>query len=115
MKKLISLVSVLLLAALTLCVFSACGGAKDAVAGTWKQTDEVDGDWVWEFDGSGKCSLDGITTGFKTQGTYVLDEAAKTLTVNLEGWSDERTFTYTLTETTLDLESTYSSYHLNKQ
>ncbi|MBO4584714.1 MAG: hypothetical protein J5756_06575 [Clostridia bacterium] len=115
MKKVYAIVSIALIAVLMLGVLTACGGAKDAIAGTWKQTDEVNGDWVWEFDGSGKCKLDGITTGFKTEGTYVLDEAAKTLTVTMDGWDDVKVYTYTLTDTTLDLESTYSSYNLVKQ
>ena len=115
MKKVTTFLSIALIAVMLICVLSACGGQKDAIAGTWKQTDEVNGDWVWEFDGSGKCKLDGITTGFKTEGTYVLDEAAKTLTVNMDSWSEEKVYTYTLTDTTLDLESTYSSYNLVKQ
>ena len=87
----------------------------DAVFGSWKQTDEVNGNWTWTFDGQGKCHLDGETTGFQTDGTYVLDESAKTLTVNMEGWSDQKVYTYTLTDTKLDLDETYSSYHLVKQ
>ena len=115
MKRITAIVSFALIAAMMLCVLTACGGTKDAIAGTWKQTDEVNGDWVWEFDGSGKCTLDGITTGFKTEGTYVIDENAKTLTVTMDGWDDVKVYTYTLTDTTLDLDSTYSSYHLIKQ
>ena len=115
MKKLSAVLSISLIAVMMLCVFAGCGGAKDAVAGTWKQTDEVDGNWTWEFDGNGKCKLDGETTGFKTNGTYTLDETAKTLTVDMEGWSEQKVYTYTLTDTTLDLDSTYSTYHLVKQ
>lgn len=115
MKRLSAILSFALIAAMMLCAVTACGGSKDAVAGTWKQTDEVNGDWVWEFDGSGKCKLDGITTGFKTEGTYVIDETAKTLTVTMDGWDDVKVYTYTLTDTVLDLDSTYSSYHLIKQ
>ena len=105
----VSLVAVLLAAGL-----AACGGSKDAVSGTWKQTDEVNGDWTWEFSG-GKCKLVGDTTGFESAGTYVLDEDAGTITVTLDGWTAEKVYNYTLTDTTLDLEETYSSYHLVKQ
>ena len=101
---------------LALSVFTACdSGSKDAVAGTWKQTDEVNGNWTWTFDGKGKCELNGETSGFKSSGTYTLDESAKTLTVNLEGWSAQKVYNYTLTDTTLDLNETLSSYHLTKQ
>ena len=101
---------------LALSVFTACdSGPKDAVAGTWKQTDEVNGNWTWTFDGKGKCELNGETSGFKSSGTYTLDESANTLTVNLEGWSAQKVYNYTLTDTTLDLNETLSSYHLTKQ
>ena len=125
MKKAMSVISLILVLVLALSVFTACdsstdGGStdstpKDAVAGTWKQTDKVDGNWTWTFDGKGKCTLEGETTGFKGEGTYKLDETAKTLTVNIEGWSAEKVFNYTLTDTNLDMEETYASYHLVKQ
>lgn len=119
MKKFMTILSLTLIAVLVLGVFAACGGGdstpKDVLAGDWKQTDEIDGNWTWTFDGKGKCKLDGETTGFKTEGTYVLDEAAGTLTVTMDGWSDVKVYTYTLTDTTLDIVETYSSYHLIKQ
>ena len=116
MKKAMSVISLILVLVLALSVFTACdSGPKDAVAGTWKQTDKVDGNWTWTFDGKGKCTLEGETTGFKGEGTYKLDETAKTLTVNIEGWSAEKVFNYTLTDTNLDMEETYASYHLVKQ
>ena len=116
MKKAMSVISLILVLVLALSVFTACdSGPKDAVAGTWKQTDKVDGNWTWTFDGKGKCTLEGETTGFKGEGTYKLDETAKTLTVNMEGWSAEKVFNYTLTDTNLDMEETYASYHLVKQ
>ena len=89
-------------------------GKTDAVTGTWKQTDEVDGNWVWTFSG-GKAKLDGETTGFSSEGTYTLDEANKKLKVKLDGWTDEKEYDYTLDGTTLDLKEKYSSYHLIKQ
>ncbi len=140
MRKAMSIVSLTLIAVMVLFVFAGCDGSPkdseadtvkqteavketvkqtetqtDVVFGSWKQTDEVNGNWTWTFDGKGKCNLDGETTGFQSEGTYKLDESAKTLTVNLEGWSDEKVYNYTLTDTTLDLEETYSSYHLVKQ
>ena len=96
-----------------------CGGSgdsssADAITGTWKQTDEVNGNWIWKFDG-GKCHLTGETTGFESDGTYVLDEANKKVTVTIEGWTDPVEYTYTLNGSNLDLDSTYSSYKLVKQ
>ncbi len=97
-------------------VISAASEAeKDILAGSWKQTDEINGDWEWTFDGSGSCSLKGITTGFEGKGTYTLDKTAKTVTVNIEQWSDQKVYEYTLDDTKLDLKEKYSSYHLIKQ
>lgn len=91
------------------------GGASDILSGTWKQTDEVNGDWTWTFDGAGKCTLVGDTTGFSGEGTYQLDEGAKTVTVKIDAWDDEKVYDYTLDGDKLDLDSTYSTYHLVKQ
>ena len=115
MKRISATVCLVLTFVLMMSMLAACGGTKDVLAGTWKQTDEIDGNWIWEFDGKGGCKLDGETTGLKTQGTYVLDEAAKTVTVTMDGWDDVKVFTYTLTDTTLDIVSTYTSYSLVKQ
>ena len=116
MKTTFRIIALVMAALVIASALVACGGgSKDALAGTWKQTDEVNGDWVWTFDGSGKCNLEGLTTGIKTDGTYKLDEAAKTVTVNMDLWDDEKVYTYTLTDTTLDLDSAYSTYHLVKQ
>ena len=89
--------------------------SADILSGSWKQTDEVNGDWTWTFDGAGKCKLVGDTTGFSGDGEYNLDESAKTLTVNMEAWDDGKVYTYTLDGDKLDLESKYSNYHLVKQ
>lgn len=87
----------------------------DILTGSWKQTDEINGDWVWTFDGAGKCHLKGITTGFDDDGTYILDEAASIVTVKINAWDDTKDYTYTLDGDKLDLESTYSSYHLIRE
>ena len=88
------------------------------IEGTWTQEDETNGDWEWTFDGTNKCSLKGITTGFEGSGTYSVDETAKTVTVNISGWEKEKVYTYklsqTLSDTKLDLTEKYSSYHLKK-
>ncbi|MBQ9233255.1 MAG: hypothetical protein IJ167_04370 [Lachnospiraceae bacterium] len=115
-KKLSLLLCVVMLAAaLCGCGKDSDGGSKDAIAGTWKQTDEINGDWTWTFDGKGKCTLKGDTTGFSSNGTYTLDEAGGKVTVDLESWMDKKEYSYTLNGNNLDLEETYSSYHLIKQ
>ena len=88
---------------------------KDLLNGKWRQTDATNGDWEWTFDGTGKCHLTGITTGFETDGTYVLDETAKTVAVTMDNWSDPKTYEFTLADDILDLKEKYSHYHLIKQ
>lgn len=88
---------------------------KDVLSGSWKQTDDTNGNWTWTFDGKGKCHLNGETTGFDSDGTYVLDESAKKVTVTMDSWSEPKEYSYTLTDTTLDLDSKYSSYKLIKR
>lgn len=127
MKRLSKALALILAVAMLATVMVACGDKKDdskpgggatsadILEGTWKQTDEVNGDWTWTFDGAGKCKLVGITTGFESDGTYKLDESAKTLTVNMDGWENEKVYNYTLDGDKLDFEEKYSSYHLVKQ
>lgn len=114
MKKLTKLTAVFLAVIMGISLLAACGSAPDAISGTWKQTDKVNGNWTWTFDG-GKCKLTGETTGFESDGTYVLDESKKTVKVTLEGWESEKVYNYTLSGDNLDLKETYSSYHLVKQ
>ncbi len=121
MKKITKRLALVLCVVMLASVICACGkskedgGSKDILAGSWKQTDEMDGNWIWTFDGKGKCTLDGETTGFKSDGKYTLDESAGTITVNLDGWSDQKVFNYTLDGNTLDIKETYTSFHLIKQ
>ena len=119
MKKLTMKLALLLCLVMVTTLLTACGGEddskKDAVTGTWKQTDAMDGDWTWTFSKGSKAKLVGDTTGFESEGTYVLDEANKKLKINLEGWSAEKEFDYTLEGDVLDIKETYTSYHLIKQ
>ncbi len=116
MKKMTKrIIALLLIAMLSCTMLAACGdSSSDAISGTWKQTDEVNGDWTWKFNG-GKAHLTGDTTGFESDGTYTLDEAAQKVTVTLENWSDPIEYTYTLDGDNLTLDSTYSTYKLVKQ
>lgn len=114
--KMIRITALLLAAILIASALVACGGSsKDAFAGTWKQIDEIDGDWTFTFDGSGKCTLTNEFVSMIQDGTYSIDEAAGTATIKMDTWDAEIVYTYTLNGNTLDLNSTYSSYHLIKQ
>ena len=113
MKKVTKVFATVMVIVLAIAAFSACG-SKDAISGTWVQKDDINGNWTWTFDG-GNCKLVGETTGFQSEGTYVLNEDEGTITVNIELWDQEKVYTYTLSDNTLDLEETYSSYHLVKQ
>ncbi len=130
MKKLMKKLTVVLCLMMLGCMLVACGddkggsssssgsgdsGKTDAITGTWKQTDEVNGNWVWTFSDGSKAKLVGETTGFESNGTYKLDEANKKVTVTLEKWTDPTEFTYTLNGTSLKLEAKYNSYDLVKQ
>ena len=112
-KKLVVVLCLMMLA--TAMVACGDGGKTDAVTGTWKQTDEVDGNWVFTFCDGSKVKFVGETTGFESEGTYTLDETNKKLTVTLEKWDPPKEFSYTLNGNNLDLEETYTHYHLVKQ
>ncbi len=94
---------------------SSDSGKTDAITGTWKQTDEVNGNWTWTFSDGSKAKLVGETVGFESEGTYTLDETNKKVTVTLASWDKPKEYTYKLDGTTLDLDETYTSYHLIKQ
>ena len=126
MKKVTRKLALLLCLVMLAATLAACGsdsgntgssdsGKTDAVTGTWKQTDEVNGDWTWTFSDGSKAKLVGNTTGFESDGTYTLDEANKKLKVKMDKWDAEKEYDYTLNGTTLDLNEKYSSYHLTKQ
>ena len=134
MKKWMKKFTVVLCIMMLGCMLAACGDDKgsstssgsgssgssdsrktDAITGTWKQTDEVNGNWIWTFSDGSKAKLVGETTGFESDGTYTLDEANKKVTVTLEKWSEPTEFTYTLSGTSLKLEAKYNSYDLVKQ
>lgn len=127
MKKVAKKLVILLCMIMLMTALAACGDKKDgdsasdggsasadAVTGTWKQTDEVNGNWTWTFDG-GKATLVGETTGFKGEGTYTLDEANKKLKVKIDAWDNEKEYDYVLDGNKLSLKEKYSSYELVKQ
>ena len=96
-------------------ILAACGGKTDAFTGTWKQTDEVNGNWTWTFSDGSKAKLVGETTGFQSEGTYKVDESAKKITITLKDWSETKEYSYTLDGNNLELKEKYSGYKLKKQ
>ena len=85
MKKLISALLVLTM----VLALSACGGSKDAVAGTWTGDMGLDGVVTWTFDGKGGCTMENEV--MKQKGTYTLE--GDQMTVKLENWDDANVYT----------------------
>ena len=76
--------------------------SNEVIEGTLTQEDETNGNWEWTFDGKN-----------------TVDEDAKTVTVSLNEWDNQKVYTYTLrqtlSDTMLELKETYSSYKLTKK
>ena len=129
MKKVTKKLALLLCLVMLATVLAACGdkkdgdsnsgsgdsGKTDAITGTWKQTSEQDGNWIWTFSDGSKAKLVGETTGFESEGTYKLDEANKKVHVSLEKWDNEKDYDYILDGNNLTLKETYSTFNLVKQ
>ena len=122
MKVLTRAIAVLMLVAMLAALMAACGednskGYTDPnILGTWKQTDEVDGNWIWTFNEDGTCKLVGETTGFTSEGTYKIENDTNgKIHINLDGWSEEQLFTYTATTKKLNLTGLNVEYYCDKQ
>lgn len=135
MKKIICRIITFAVIALTAVSFTACGNQNGAsnnttqqtpaaadpytgadIIGSWKQTDEINGDWIWTFNTNGTCHLEGITTGFQGDGAFTLPEDQPgSVHVNMKDWDKEKTYTYTIEGNELTLQSEYSNYHCVKQ
>ena len=94
MKRLLAL----LLIAVTLLTFAACG-SKDALAGTWSAELGADGVITWTFNGKGKCTMENAY--MKQDGTYTID--GDQLTVKLEAWSESSTYTFSVDDSSLTM------------
>lgn len=88
MKKLASALLVLAM------IFSlaACGGSKDAVAGTWTGDLGLDGVVTWTFDGKGGCTME--NEFMKQKNTYSLDGGQ--MTVKRESWDGKNVYTFSV-------------------
>lgn len=82
----------LLLALMMVLSLTACGGNKDALAGTWSADLGDDGVITWMFDGKGKCTMENAY--MKQDGTYSIEDDQ--LTVTLESWSDPSVYTFSV-------------------
>ena len=94
-KKMIAL----LLALMMVLSLTACGGNKDALAGTWSADLGDDGVITWMFDGKGKCTMENAY--LKQKGTYTID--GDQLTVMLEAWSEPSTYTFSVDGSSLTM------------
>ena len=121
MKTFTRVIAIMMMVALLASLMVACGETKEEnhidsnLVGTWKQTDEDDGNWTWTFNSDGTCKLVG-DDGFESEGTYVIpEEGVGKIKINLDKWDKETMFTYTATEKVIDLESFDQSYYCKKQ
>ena len=120
MKTFTKVVAVLMIVAVLASLMVACGKPKNNIdenlVGTWKQTDETDGNWTWTFNKDGSCKLEGETDNFSSEGTYLIEEAGVgKIKIKLDKWDKEKLFTYVATEKALNLQSFDVSYFCQKQ
>jgi len=125
MKRVSTLVLSLVMIAAMFVSFAACGGG-DAIKGKWESENIYDMVSLWDFNGSGKCTLTNTVvyddpkdnTSIKMNGTYTIDEEAGTLVIKIDDWSDSKSYTYTLdgNKLILDTDDVYTSgYDLTKK
>ena len=98
MKKIVSIALCLMI----VISLVACGGV-DALKGTWTCQDYDYGTVVWEFNGSGKCSMS--NDFFDAAGTYSIVDGS-TVKISLESWESEIVYTYTVSDNALKLTAT---------
>lgn len=121
MKTFTRVIAVVMMVALLASLMVACGEKKEEnhidnnLVGTWKQTDETDGNWTWTFNNDGTCKLVG-DDGFESDGTYMIpEEDLGKIKITLDKWDKEVMFTYTATEKVIDLESFDYSFYCQKE
>lgn len=98
-KYILSLVVVLAL----VFVVGCSKGTTDPIIGTWKG-ETIDGlETTFEFKKDNKISYDN-EYGFASEGTYKKDD--KYIYIDLESWTAEKKYEYTLDGDKLDLKAT---------
>ena len=118
MKTFTRILAVVMIIAMVATLMAACKSSYNdtRILGTWKQTDETEGDWTWTFEDGNKCKLSGGPDNFDSEGTYRIEsENSGKIYINLKDWKEEVLFTYVVTEKALDLESIDYSFYCQKQ
>ncbi|MGN0460152.1 MAG: DUF5640 domain-containing protein [Ruminococcus sp.] len=100
MKKVISA----LLCIVMVLSFASCGGSGDALEGTWVQEGTDYGTVTWNFDGSGKCTLDTDLLD-NAEGTYTIKDDSN-VTIKIDLWGEEKVYEYSVSDSTLKLTAT---------
>lgn len=122
MKKIKFILSVMLMFSIVLS-FTACGGGGgssdskgDPLKGKWEGVSIGDDmKTTFTFDGKGKCKMEN-EFGLKSDGTYTVDGSS--LTVALEIWDNDQSFTFEKNDSDLTLtndEDHRPSYELKKK
>ena len=116
MKTITRIIAVVMVVAMLAGLMAACGKyVDDRLVGTWKQTDDKDGNWTWTFENDGKCNLTG-DDGFNSDGTYRFEgEGSGKLYIKLDEWGEEKIFTYTCTGSVLQMLGFDEEYYCQKQ
>ena len=122
MKTMTRVLAVLVIAAMLATLMAACSSTywDKRIYGSWKQTDDVDGNWTWTFEEGGKCSLVG-DDGFSATGTYKMEgEGTGKINIKLDSWpldnqAGEKLFSYAVTEKVMDLLEESYDFHCFKQ
>ena len=100
MKNTMKKLTALLLALTMVFALAACGGgSKDALAGKWSADLGLDGTVTWTFDGKGKVEFTNF--GGTQKGTYSI--TGDQLTVKLELWDAEKTYTFSVDGSSLTM------------
>ena len=117
MKTFARVIAVVMMVAVLASLMAACGnkGYMDKnILGSWKQTDEIDGNWTWTFKDDNTCRL--VGDNFDSEGTFKIEnETNGKIHIKLKDWKEEKLFTYAVTPKVLDLEEMEVSYHCYKQ
>ena len=83
--------------------------SNKVLEGTWNTKKGESGDWQWTFDGKQSCKLKSKENKSTSEGTYSVDENAKTVEICLYEWDETIPFTYRLQQTLSDEYLTLTS------
>ncbi|WP_407383772.1 DUF5640 domain-containing protein [Ruminococcus sp.] len=119
MKTITRVIAAVMLVAMMAALMTACGQKNyvdNNLVGTWKQTDAKEGNWIWTFNSDHTCKLVGETDGSSHEGTYKIeDQKNGKVKIKLDNWDKEQTYSYTVTEKNMILETFDVSYYCEKQ